>query len=118
MKYIWQAPDWPRYRWDWQALSSGLSACRQAQGFLKGRLVILGLSEKETSRGHVMVEEALQTSAIEGEKLDIEVGDFLREAAHHSDFEVLDDDGATGLIVEHRNFLPQLLNSCGFISEI
>lgn len=72
MKYIWQAAAWPKFRWDWQALSSLLSSCRQAQGFLKGQMVILGLREKETSRGHVLVEEALQTSAIEGEKLDIE----------------------------------------------
>lgn len=72
MRYIWQFPDWPKFIWDLSALTPLLAAVRQAQGFLRGQLAILGLREKEVSRGRVLVEEALQTSAIEGEKLNIE----------------------------------------------
>lgn len=72
MKYIWQSNEWPDYKWDLAHLSPALSDCRKAQGFLQGQLAILGLGDKAASRGNVLVEEALQTSAIEGVKLDIE----------------------------------------------
>jgi Fic family protein len=70
MKYIWQHDEWPHFKWDLAALAPRLGACRKAQGYLQGQLAVLGFLEKETSRGNVLVEEALQTSAIEGEKID------------------------------------------------
>jgi Fic family protein len=72
VKYLWQSADWPRFKWDWAALAPLLSGCRQAQGYLQGKLAILGLNEREASRGQILVEEAVQTSAIEGEKIDLE----------------------------------------------
>lgn len=72
MKYIWQSKEWPNFHWDWDRITPQLGACRKAQGLVQGKLALLGLSEKNTSWGQALVEESLQTSAIEGEKIDVD----------------------------------------------
>ncbi len=73
MHYIWQQKDWPQFSWNKEKVLIALSRCRRAQGFLNGQLSILGIEDKDSTRGQALVEEALQTSAIEGVVLDANV---------------------------------------------
>ncbi len=68
--WIWQHPDWPRFRWDEAALLPELSGARLRQGRLlgAGRLFDAGLSLEAQSE--ILVADGLNTSAIEGERLD------------------------------------------------
>lgn len=72
MQYIWNNEKWPNFTWNWEKITSALSECRKAQGCLKGKLTMIKLDEKGSARRQVLVEEAIQTSAIEGEKLDLD----------------------------------------------
>lgn len=64
--YIWQSGDWPKFRWDSEALLRTLGSARQSQGRLLAEAEYFGLD----MQAEVLTEEALTTSAIEGEKLD------------------------------------------------
>ncbi len=70
MKYIWQHRDWPRFIWDSDALLKPLGDVRFNQGSLIAQIRELGFDIQQTARADVLAEEALKTSAIEGEKLD------------------------------------------------
>jgi len=41
-RYIWQADDWPRWRYDVSALAGPLTEVSRAQGLLLGRLADVG----------------------------------------------------------------------------
>ena len=43
--YLWQRPDWPRWRWDAAALATPLAQVHRAQGHLAGRMSELGKLE-------------------------------------------------------------------------
>jgi Fic family protein len=77
MKYVWQLKQWPKYTWDWEKVNVLLGACRKYQGIIEGKLSVLGGEDKLNSRSKVLVEEALQTSAIEGVQVNI---DLLRSS--------------------------------------
>ncbi len=64
--YIWQRDSWPELKWDSEALLQPLGAARKAQGELVGFSEFFSLE----SQVDVLVEEAVNTAAIEGEKLD------------------------------------------------
>ena len=68
--YIWQRAGWPKFRWDDSALLSSLGACRFQQGALLTRMLDLGFEDQQQARAEVLIEEALKTSEIEGERLD------------------------------------------------
>ncbi len=70
MKYIWQAKSWPDLKWDSAKLLKPLGNIRFSQGALITQIKELGFEIQQTARADVLVEEALKTSAIEGEKLD------------------------------------------------
>lgn len=70
MQYIWQLPSWPRFRWDDAGLLRPLGHCRFQQGSLLAQMSALGFEERQQARSEVLVEEALKTSEIEGERLD------------------------------------------------
>ena len=70
--YVWQRPDWPSFGVDEAALSSALAKARLAQGHVAGKAQALGLEAVGGAIGEIWVSEALATSAIEGEKLDME----------------------------------------------
>ncbi len=70
MKYIWQTKSWPDLRWDSAKLLKPLGNIRFSQGALITQIKELGFEIQQTARADVLVEEALKTSAIEGEKLD------------------------------------------------
>jgi len=68
--YIWQHPSWPGFRWDSEALIKPLGECRFKQGGLLAQMREQGMEVRQQARAEVLIEEALKTSAIEGEKLD------------------------------------------------
>lgn len=70
MKYIWQYKNWPHFRWNSDALLKPLGEVRFNQGSLIAQVRELGFDIQQSARADVLVEEALKTSAIEGEELD------------------------------------------------
>lgn len=72
IKWVWQQTDWPRWHWDMAALSASLASARKAQGEALGRAKFLTPSLDATAQTELLVQEGLNTSAIEGERLDID----------------------------------------------
>jgi Fic family protein len=69
-KYIWQDPAWPELKWESAALLKYLGDCRFQQGALLTQMRELGFEIQQQARAEVLIEEALKTSEIEGERLD------------------------------------------------
>ncbi|MEK6788238.1 MAG: Fic family protein [Pseudomonadota bacterium] len=67
--YIWQAPDWPHWRYDLQVLVQPLAEISHAQGLLLGRLADVGLSLRNQASLTTLTDDVLKTSEIEGEQL-------------------------------------------------
>lgn len=69
--YIWQAPDWPQWRFDLEALAGPLADVSLAQGMLMGRLRDVGMPLRDQASLGALTEDVVKTSAIEGEVLDV-----------------------------------------------
>ncbi|MCX8516962.1 MAG: Fic family protein [Rhodoferax sp.] len=96
-RWIWQLPEWPALAFDAQRIQPLLAATRTAQGVLLGKAQAIGLEGLQPRIHDSLTQEALTTSAIEGEKLDPESvrssvarrlgldtsGAPLREGWHH-----------------------------------
>ena len=67
--YIWQNQDWPEFRWDDALLLKEISECRLRQGKILAKISSLGFNCEQEARRDILIEEAVTTSAIEGEKL-------------------------------------------------
>ena len=70
--YIWQAADWPAWRYDLAVLAGPLAEVSRAQGLLMGRLVDVGLALRDQASLEVLADDVVKTSAIEGELLNVE----------------------------------------------
>ncbi len=70
-KYIWQYADWPNFTWDMAKLAMPLTRTRYAQGAFIGTLKTLGFADATVAQADILTEEAIKTSAVEGEILDI-----------------------------------------------
>jgi len=70
--YIWQARDWPRWRYDLAALAGPLVEVSRAQGLLIGRLADVGMALRDQASLAALAEDVVKTSAIEGETLNLE----------------------------------------------
>jgi Fic family protein len=70
-RYIWEAADWPNWRYDMVALAGPMAEVSRAQGFLLGRLVDVGMAVREQASLAALTEDVVKTSAIEGEHLDV-----------------------------------------------
>src|SRR3990172_1127212 len=68
--YIWQKAKWPELTWKSGALLPLVSSARLDQGKLLSQLTSLGFKLIREAQAEVLVEEAVKTSAIEGERLD------------------------------------------------
>jgi Fic family protein len=68
--YIHELPDWPRLRWNYEALAPALSAARHKQGRLVGQMEGLGFRLKEEAILRTLTLDVVKTSEIEGERLD------------------------------------------------
>ncbi len=69
--YIWELPDWPRFRWDRDRLLPVLEEAHLKQGRLLGRMERLGFDLQIKAELQAITEEALKSSEIEGEVLDL-----------------------------------------------
>lgn len=77
MKYIWQGKNWFDFKYDDKALLEPLSQLRVLQGKLLGRISSLDIKLETEAQGAVLVEEAVHTAEIEGQK-------FSRDAVRSS----------------------------------
>ena len=68
--YIHEQLDWPEFRWNAEALLVPLTECRYRQGCLLGSLSFMGSPALERPALETLVNEVVNTSAIEGETLD------------------------------------------------
>ena len=71
-KYIWQASDWPNWRFDLAALAGSMAEVSRAQGLLMGRLADVGMALRDQASLAALTEDVVKTSEIEGEQLNIE----------------------------------------------
>lgn len=69
MKYIWQLKAWPNLVWRADDLIRLLGEARLEQGKLLSKIAGLGFALKDEARAEILMEEAVKTAAIEGEKL-------------------------------------------------
>lgn len=69
--YIWQAADWPHWRYDLFALAEPLAQVSRAQGLLIGRLADVGLGLRDEASMAALTHDVLKTSEIEGEHLNV-----------------------------------------------
>ncbi len=70
--YIWQARDWPTWRYDLAALAQSLADVSRAQGLLMGRLADVGMALRDQASLSTLTEDVIKTSEIEGEQLNVE----------------------------------------------
>lgn len=69
--YIWQAHDWPDWRYDLAILAEPLAQVSRAQGLLLGRLADVGLGLRDEASLAALTEDVVKTSEIEGEHLNV-----------------------------------------------
>jgi len=69
MKYIWEGKNWFDFKYDEAAMLRPLSELRVLQGKLLGRATSLDLKFETEAQAVVLVEEAVRTAEIEGQKL-------------------------------------------------
>jgi Fic family protein len=72
LHWIWQHPGWPAFTWQGPRLAASLAAVRQLQARLLGN--VEGLAEEGSLRSELdaLVQNAINTSAIEGERLNVD----------------------------------------------
>lgn len=70
LRYIWQRPDWPQWRYELQRLVPLLSAIHREVGVLEGRMEEAGFETRRTSQLNALCDEVLKSNEIEGEQLD------------------------------------------------
>ena len=70
-KYIWQAPDWPRWQCDLAALAGPMAEVSRAQGLLLGRLADVGAALRDQASLVALTDDVVKTSEIEGERLNV-----------------------------------------------
>src|SRR5574338_670904 len=70
--YIWQAGDWPKWRYDLSVLAGPLAEVSRAQGLLMGRLADVGMALRDQASLSALTEDVVKTSEIEGEQFNVE----------------------------------------------
>jgi Fic family protein len=68
--YIYQRPEWPKFRWDQNQMAPRLAAVRHRQGRLIGSMQALGFPLRDEAVLSTLTEDVLKSSEIEGEILD------------------------------------------------
>lgn len=68
-RYIHQRREWPRFRWDQDALAAPLAEIRHRQGRLLGRMESLGFALQKEAELETLTLDVLKSSEIEGESL-------------------------------------------------
>lgn len=67
--YIWQQKNWPHFQWNDKELLNQISKCRLLQGKLLANISSIGFQYEKQAQIDILFEEAITTSAIEGEIL-------------------------------------------------
>ncbi|WP_322009019.1 Fic family protein [Paraburkholderia sp. J12] len=70
--YIWQASDWPAWRFDLASLAEPMAEASRAQGMLMGRLADVGMALRDQASFAALTDDVVKTSEIEGEHLNIQ----------------------------------------------
>ncbi|MEO8401251.1 MAG: Fic family protein [Gammaproteobacteria bacterium] len=68
-RYNWQQPDWPHFRYDLANIHETLFSIAEKMGLISGKLSHLAENLQTETMINLMVEEAVKTSAIEGEHI-------------------------------------------------
>lgn len=71
MRYIHERPEWPTFHWDLTRLAEPLAALRHKQGLLLGWMNALGFALRAEAGLETLTQDVVQSSAIEGESLDV-----------------------------------------------
>ncbi|MDR1938706.1 MAG: Fic family protein [Tannerellaceae bacterium] len=69
IKYIYQYPEWPHFRWDDKLIAAVFGEVRHLQGKLSGQMNALGFSLQKEASLNTLTLDVLKSSEIEGEKL-------------------------------------------------
>jgi len=69
LKYIWQYKNWTNFSWSSDQLLPLLGKARQAQGKILIKIKAMGAFLTDEAQAEILTEEAIKTSAIEGEVL-------------------------------------------------
>lgn len=72
-RYIWQTKSWPKFHWKKGPLFEALGHTRLLQGKLLSQVNALGFPLDQEATAEILIQEAIQTSAIEGERLNPEM---------------------------------------------
>ena len=75
MKYIWQHHNWNNFLWDSHQLLPILSKARRVQGEILAKCKAFGVKLTPHAQAEILIEEAVKTSAVEGDILN---RDFVR----------------------------------------
>jgi len=70
--YIWQQKNWPRWRWDAEALGNLQATVAHKQGRLLGKMEGLGFDLRNEAHLQTLTEDVVKSSSIEGEELPVE----------------------------------------------
>src|ERR1035437_11029835 len=70
--YIYELPEWPQFTCNRELLAEPLASVRHRQGRLTGRMEALGFSLRQEAVLQTLTADVLNSSEIEGEKLDAE----------------------------------------------
>ena len=68
--FIYDLPEWPKFRWDHDLVAMPLAAARHWQGRLIGHMEALGFKLREEAVLRTLTDDVLKSSEIEGETLD------------------------------------------------
>jgi len=71
-QWIWQQPDWPAFSYQAAQLTKLLGEINQLQGKLLGGSAVVGSSGSLESEMDALLQNAINTSAIEGEQLNVD----------------------------------------------
>ena len=72
LRYLWEGPNWPKFLWNAEVLLQPLGEARKRQGRFLRIMEDLGFEDSLKAYAAAIEEDAIQTTAIEGENLDRE----------------------------------------------
>ncbi|OUR60114.1 hypothetical protein A9Q74_14520 [Colwellia sp. 39_35_sub15_T18] len=115
MKYNWQHPNWPKFIYNSSESDPIIQRYQQQAYSLLGRLAQLNLEFQQEAHILLIVEEAINSSEIEGENLNREevrssVARFLGLNVGSSSTPHLKEEGIAALLINVRESLSQQLN--------
>ena len=115
MKYNWQQKNWPEFTYNTSELETVVQKYQQNAYSLLGRLAQLNLEFQQEAHILLIVEEAINSSEIEGENLNREevrssVARFLGLNVESSLIPHLKEEGIAALLINVRESLDQPLS--------